>query len=117
MTFMTNEEWAQKMNYTSFAAYLAEHDVPVANTLTMYREDMHGLIVEKIGGTPDAGHEKYLRGLEFTMVNNELDLLVFRTITRDVYSVERKRLIESIDKSILTSIPDSEPVRSYGWGT
>ena len=115
MTFMTNDEWAVGMNYADFDTYITEHEVPVALTLSLHRENIHALIMEKLGGTPESGHENYLRGLEFTLVNNELDLLVFRTIQREVYSVERKRIIDAIDQSIISSMPDTTATRAYGW--
>lgn len=76
-TFMTNDEWAIKKNFTQFLSngstgYLDKNDFPSAATLDSYREDAHGMILTEARGLPNL-NAKFLRNLEYRMVELMID--------------------------------------------
>lgn len=76
-TFMTNDYWAQKKNYTKFLTdsgngYLDTNESPTAAALDLFREDAYGLILTEARGVPELNDE-YLRNLEYRMIEFMID--------------------------------------------
>ena len=76
-TFMDNDYWAQKKGFSQFladsgAGYVDTNTYPPAATLDLFREDAYGLIVTEADGVPELD-EKYLRNLEYRMVELMID--------------------------------------------
>ncbi len=82
-TFLTNDEWALRKNYSNFEAYSeVPNDFPSNSMLNVIRDDAYAIIVAKIG-TGVTGTNRLLR-LEYDIVEIMLDTEVARTTRQEV---------------------------------
>ena len=82
ITYLTNNEWANRKNYATFVAYNSDGNAfPGSSMLNALREDAYALIIEKIGS--GVSKTNRLRKLEYDIVEIELDTEVARTTRQE----------------------------------
>jgi len=82
ITYLTNNEWALRKNYSSFDGYQSDGNAfPSNSMLNEIREDAYSIINAKIGNAIDKTNR--LRRLEYDIVEIMLDTEVARTTRQD----------------------------------
>jgi len=103
MTFMTNDQWAERKGYTSFLAdsgtgYLDTNKTPNLVQLNSLRKDAFAMIQRRIGST---GHsdDDFLLSLEYRLVE------VLRTYEIAIKRGELEYLLKTVNQ-LLSLIPE-----------
>lgn len=108
-TYLTNDEWAIKKGYTNFTTYSTANEYPTADGLTAMREEGNATINRYIGTTSNiANYAKYLRGLEYRMVELMIDEEQGRAteegrpqyIPRDYLFERDRKMLASLDGTL-----------------